>query len=122
MSFNQATFASLSDSQISDAFTFLGSSKSGFAALANSFTQISDPITGEIQTEVAGCTQEDTHLSSQISTLTTRIAAYQASVTAQLQAADAACAQLESEQSNVSAEVQSVDYVMYGRQTNLDGM
>jgi flagellar hook-associated protein 2 len=122
LSFNQATFSGLSDSQVSDAFSFFGSSNTGFAALANNFTQISDPMTGEIEMEENGCTQEDTQLTSQISTLNTRIAAYQASVTAQLQAADATCAELESEQNNVSSEVQSVDYVMYGRQTNLDGM
>jgi flagellar hook-associated protein 2 len=122
LSFDQATFDGLSDTQVSDAFKFFGSSNSGFAALANNFSQISDPVTGEIETEEAGCTQEDTQLTSQISTLNTQIAAYQASVTSQLQAADATCANLESEQNNVTAEVQSVDYVMYGRQTNLDGM
>jgi len=79
-------------------------------------------VTGEIQAEETGCTSTDAQLASQISTLNTKIAAYQASVTAQLQAADATCAQLESEQSNVTSEIQSVDYVMYGRQTNLNGM
>ena len=44
LSFNASTFNSLSSSQISDAFKFLGSSSSGFAAFANNFTQLSDPI------------------------------------------------------------------------------
>ena len=49
MSFNQNTFNTLSQTQISDAFNFLGSSTSGLAALANNFTQITDPIEGLIQ-------------------------------------------------------------------------
>ena len=40
MTFNPAVISGLSSSQVSDAFKFLGSSNSGFAALANNFTQL----------------------------------------------------------------------------------
>jgi len=122
LSFDEDTFNSLSSSQVSDAFNFFGSANSGFAALANNFTQLSDPITGLIAAQQNNWQQENTDLTNRISTLNTQISTYQASVTAQLQAADATCAELEQEQNNVNAEIESVDYVMYGRQTNLDGM
>ena len=64
---------------------------------------------------------EDTALTSQIATLTARATATQNTLTAQVQAADALCAQLESEQNNVSAEVQSLNYLTYGYQQNPSG-
>ena len=54
LSFDQNTFNALSATQISDAFKFLGSSTSGFGALASNFTQLSDPITGMIETQING--------------------------------------------------------------------
>lgn len=121
MSFNQNTFNSLSQTQISDAFSFLGSSTSGLAALANNFTQITDPIEGLIQMELTDYQNQDTSLTNQITTLTAQATATQNTLTAKVQAADALCAELESEQTNVSAEVQSLNYVMYGYQQTPTG-
>ncbi|HTS49853.1 MAG TPA: flagellar filament capping protein FliD [Bryobacteraceae bacterium] len=121
MSFNQNTFSALSVSQISDAFKFLGSSSSGLGNLANNFTQITDPIEGLIQMQQTDIETQDTALTSQIATLTARATATQNTLTAQVQAADALCAQLESEQNNVSAEVQSLNYLTYGYQQNPSG-
>src|SRR5262249_19696494 len=51
ITFNQDIFDNLTDAQISDAFKFIGSAKSGLANLASNFTQFTDPITGVIRTE-----------------------------------------------------------------------
>ncbi len=121
MSFNQNTFNNLSQTQISDAFNFLGSSTSGLAALANNFTQITDPIEGVIQLQLTDYQTQDTSLSNRITTLTAQATATQNTLTAKVQAADALCAQLASEQTSVNAEVQSLNYVMYGYQQTPTG-
>jgi flagellar hook-associated protein 2 len=114
MSFDQTTFNGLSDSQISDALSFFGSSNSGFAALANNFTQLTDPISGLIQSQQVGYTSENTQLTNQIATLNAQVSAVETNEAAVLEAADAAAAELESEQSTLSATLESVDFVDFG--------
>jgi flagellar hook-associated protein 2 len=116
MTFNPAVISGLSSSQVSDAFKFLGSSNSGFAALANNFTTLADPLSGLILQQENGYDTENTQISNQITALTTRANAQQAALTAQVQAADALVAQLQSEQSAVSASLTSLSYVLYGSQ------
>jgi flagellar hook-associated protein 2 len=122
LNFNQATFDGLSDSQIPDAFKFLGSSKSGLGALANNFTQLSDPLTGLIRLQENGYDTTNQELTRQISTLNTRTSQLQASMTARLQAADALVAQLQSRQNIVNASISSLNFVLYGKQTNSNGL
>ena len=122
LSFNQATFNGLPDSQIPDAFKFLVSSKSGLSALANNFTQLSDPLTGLIRLQENGYDRTNQELTKQISTLNTRTSQLQASMTARLQAADALVAKLQSQQNIVNASVSSLNYVLYGKQTNSNGL
>jgi flagellar hook-associated protein 2 len=117
MSFNQNTFNSLSSSQISDAYAFLGSSTSGLAALANNFTAITDPIEGVITLQQNDYTTEDQHLNDRITAMTQQATVAQNALTAKVQSADALVAQLQSEQNSVNAQVQSLNYVLYGYQT-----
>lgn len=116
MTFNPAVISGLSSSQVSDAFKFLGSSNSGFAALANNFTTLADPLSGLILQQENGYDTENAQISNQITALTTRANAQQAALTAQVQAADALVAQLQSEQSAVSASLTSLSFVLYGSQ------
>ena len=122
MTFNPSVIAGLSSTQISDAFKFLGSSNSGFAALANNFTTLSDPLSGLILQQENGYDTENTQLGNQITTLTARANAARAALTTQVQAADALVAQLQSEQSTVSASISSLNYVLYGKSTNSNGL
>jgi len=122
LNFDQNTFNALSDAQISDAFKFLGSSTSGLGALANNFTQLSDPITGIIETQVNGYESQKTELSNQITTAQARVNQVQQSSTAQMQIADALVAQLEQQQNTVNASISSLNYVLYGRQLGLNGL
>jgi flagellar hook-associated protein 2 len=122
LSFSQATFDGLSDSQIPDAFKFLGSSKSGLGALANNFTQLSDPLTGLIRVQENGYDTTNQELTSQIGTLNARTSQLQASMTARLQAADALVAELQSQQNVVNASISSLNFVLYGKQTNSNGL
>jgi flagellar hook-associated protein 2 len=116
LSFDQSTFSALSTSQVTSAFKFLGSSTSGFAGFTQQFTQLSDPATGLILSEENGLDAEDSQLNDQIATKTAQVTALQASVTAQAQQADALVAELQSEQTTLTASIQSVDLALYGQQ------
>lgn len=122
MSFDASTFNALSQAQISDAFNFLGSANSGFAALANNFTQLDDPTTGMIASEVNGYQSEITNLNNQITTAQAYVNEVQQTTTQEMAAADAYVAELQEEQSTVDASIQSLNYVLYGRQVGADGI
>jgi flagellar hook-associated protein 2 len=114
MSIDPTVVAGFSSTQLSDAFKFLGSSSSGFAAFANNFTMISDPVSGLIQNEENGLDTDNSNIGNQIATLQARATLAHNNNAANLEAADALVAQLQSEQNEVSSEVQSIDYVDFG--------
>lgn len=116
MSFDQSTLNHLSDSQINDAFTFFGSSTTGFGALAANFTQLSDPISGVIKIQDSSYTQTDLRLQDQMNTLADRINTMQANLQRQLAAADSLLASLQSQQQTLNSSLQAVSLVLYGKQ------
>jgi hypothetical protein len=83
---------------------------------------LTDPISGTIQSEETGYTADSTQLGNQITTLNAHVAQIQATATASAQQADAYVAELQSEQTVVDASVESLNYVLYGRQTNANGL
>jgi flagellar hook-associated protein 2 len=115
MSFNPDTLNALSGSQISDAFSFLGTATTGLGAVANKFTAISDPITGEIQAQLKSWDQANSRLSNQIGALTNRISDMQAALSAKLQAADSLIASLTSQQTLLTSSIQSLNYTSFGK-------
>src|SRR5215469_16726922 len=58
-SFDQTIFSQLSDSQISDAFKFIGSATSGLGEISQTLQQYSDPVTGLVKTEQNGLNTTD---------------------------------------------------------------
>jgi len=117
-SFNQTTFNQLSDSQISDAFNFIGSATSGLGGISQTLQQYSDPITGLIKTEQNGLTTSDKDLQSQITTITARISTMQTNLASQLQKADALLAALQNQQQTLTASLQGLSLVLYGKNAN----
>ncbi len=122
MSFNQNTFSTLSPSQISGAFQFLGSASSGLAAMANNFTTLSDPVSGMIINQENGYDQTNTDLGNQIQTLTTRLTQTQNALQQQLAAADTTIASMQTQQQQLTASIQSLDYVLFGQQQQQAGL
>jgi flagellar hook-associated protein 2 len=122
LSFSSNTFNALSDTQISDAYTFLGSSSSGFASLASNFTQLSDPVSGIIETQLTGYQSEETQLGDQITTGEAYVNQVEQTATQQMEAADALVAELQQQQTEVDSSIQSVNYVLYGRQVSVNGI
>jgi len=115
MSVDPTVISSFSSSQLSDAFNFFGSATTGFGALAGQFNELTDPVSGLITIQDQSYTSNDQHLQGQISTLTTQIQTMQATLSQQLAAADALVAELQSQQTVISASVQSVNLALYGR-------
>ena len=124
MSFNQTTtdpsqhiaFDSLSSTQIAGAFSFLGSTTSGFGELSSSLTQFSDPISGAIQAQQAQFQATDTRLNDRVTTMTAQVNAMQTALSAQLQSADSQIAQMQSQQQLLTSTLQGLNFASFGYQ------
>jgi flagellar hook-associated protein 2 len=121
MSLDSTVVSGLSSSQVQSAFTFLGSSTTGLASLASNLTELGDPVTGVIQSEVTGFNQTDQNLQSQILTKSTQISQMQSNLQLQLAAADANIAALESQQNMLNTTIEAMNYSTYGYQANPNG-
>ena len=117
MTINSAKFYSLSNADLSAAFDFLGSSSTGLGSLASRFTAIGDAISGSIVTEQKQIDVADARITRQVDALNIRIEYMQKSLAAQLQAADALLASLDSQQSILTGSIQSLNLVLYGKST-----
>jgi flagellar hook-associated protein 2 len=114
ISFNTSTFNKLTDSQISGAFTFLGSTTTGLGGLSSQFAQLTDPTIGLIKNQQDSYTATDKRLQGNISDLNARISLLQANLTRQLQAADALQAELTSQQQVLNGTIQSLNFSSFG--------
>lgn len=114
MSLNQTTFNALTSAQIATAFTFLGSSTTGFGAQSGLLTDYSDPLTGSIAGQQSEWTTDTTNITNHINTLTTQANQMQQTLSAALQAADEQIAQLQSQQQELSASIQSLNFTAFG--------
>jgi flagellar hook-associated protein 2 len=115
ISFDSAVFNALSDSQIGSAFDFFGSDTTGFGALADKFTQITDPITGLSKLQQDSYDQADQRIQRDMDDITERINQLQARVSAQLQAADALQAQLTAQQNLLTATLEALNVTTFGK-------
>jgi flagellar hook-associated protein 2 len=114
ITFDSTTFNSLSASQVSSAFAFIGSTTAGFGGLSEQFSQLTDPTTGLIHEQQASYSATETRLESNISDLNARIAVQQASLTSRLQAADALQAELTAQQQELNGTIQSLNFSSFG--------
>jgi flagellar hook-associated protein 2 len=116
MSLNTETFDSLSSSQVAGAFSFLGSTSSGFGGLVSRLDAISDPVTGLVKLQNDRYDAADQRLQDSIAAVTERINSMQAALTTRLQAADALLGTLQSQSSLVDASIQSLKFSLFGKQ------
>ena len=116
-SLDPSVVSGLSDSQLANALSFVGSATSGLGGLSQTFQQFSDPTSGLIQTEAKGLATTDQNLQSQITTLTSQMTVMQNNLASQLSSADAAIAELQSQQTELTASLQGLSLVLYGPST-----
>jgi hypothetical protein len=107
----------LSDSQLAGAFQFFGSETTGFGGLSQELSQVSDPNTGAIANEQITLQQDDAGLQTQIVSTEASINAMQQTLFQQLAQADTLISTLDTQQSLLTASIQSLDYTLYGAQT-----
>ena len=118
MSLNTQTFDALSDSDVAASLQLLGSSTTGIGGLQQAFSAITDPVEGTIAAQQAQWTGTTTDLTDQINTKNTQIMQMEQTLDQQLQEADASVADLTSQQSVLTASIQSLDYTSYGVNTS----
>jgi flagellar capping protein FliD len=78
---------------------------------------LSDPVTGLMSYELTSYDATDRRLAEQIEVLSARVNSTQSTLFAQLQAADALLAQLESQQTILEASVESLNLVLFGKKS-----
>ncbi len=115
MSFDQDLFYSLSDADITAGFDLLGTETTGLGVLADRFSAISNPVTGLIKTQQDQYDAADDRLSDQITTLSERIDYMQSTMFDKLQQADVLLASLNSQQSLLTATLESLDLLTFGK-------
>jgi len=101
MSFNSVKFYSLPTATVEAAFEFLGSATTGFGALSQKLTYLTDPVSGAIQAQQNVFDAADQRLSRQVEEISARIERMQAGLSARLQQADALLNRLEAQQSQL---------------------
>ncbi len=113
--FDSGVISGLSSTQLSDAFSFLGTTTTGFAGNLSQFTDISDSVTGLAKIQLDNYETENKRLGDQITVLTERALVAQKILQTQLQTADSLLASLQSQQSMLTATIQSLNYSTYGK-------
>lgn len=114
MELDAAKFNNLSESQLQDAFVFLGSPTGGLGGVTRVFRQFTDPVNGLIALEQRGLDRVDQALQKQIAAATDRIEVMRRGMQRRLQQADSLLAQIESQQNTVKASLQGLGLVLYG--------
>jgi flagellar capping protein FliD len=114
---DSTTLPSLTASQVSAAFAFLGSTTTGLGGFSQQFSAITDPFSGLIAAQQAGYKRTDQDLQGQIANLNDHISILQTALTAQIEAADAFEARLQSQQGELTATIQSLNFTSFGAPT-----
>jgi flagellar hook-associated protein 2 len=117
MSFDASAISSLSASQVDNAMQFLGSATSGLGALANGFDAIGNSVTGAAHSLVTQDNTTLTTLGDQITNLSNTITTNLTSLESQLEAADSSAAQLASQESILTSNINALNYSTYGQST-----
>lgn len=113
MSLDASKLDGLSAPRLSSALTFAGST--GLGSLAGRLTALSDPDSGIFETQQEDYQKTLDSLSEQIAAINDRVNSMQLTLQARLQAADVLLARLDSQQNMLTANIQSLNSVLYGK-------
>jgi flagellar hook-associated protein 2 len=118
LTFDPTVVAGMSSSQLTDALNFAGSTTSGLGGFSQNFDEFSNSVTGLIQTEITSDTASDASLQTQIETTTDQINTMQQNLATQIEGSDTLESEYESQQTELSATLQGLDLVLYGKNTS----
>jgi flagellar hook-associated protein 2 len=113
--FDPTVIGGMNSSQLTDALSYIGSPTTGLGAFSSVFAGFSDPVTGLIQTEIGSDKSSDVNLQTQIDTTTANINTMQQNLATQIERADALESSYESQQTELTASLQGLDLVLYGK-------
>lgn len=113
-----AVLDGLSGSRWSSALGWLSDTTTGLAAWNTTLRSFTDPVSGLFALEQSGLQDTDRRLTNQVAQMTERIQSMQRSLFDRLQAADALLARLDGQQSILTASLESLSLVMYGKRQN----
>ncbi len=115
LTYDPTKVAGMSTSQLSDALSYAGSTTTGLGGFSQNFDQLSNSVTGLIETEISSDTTSDTNLQKQIDKTTAQINTMQQNLAAQIEKSDALESSYESQQTELTASLQGLDLVLYGK-------
>ena len=121
LTFDPTVVGGMSPSQLTGALNFIGSKTTGLGGFSQNFDQFSNSVTGLIQTEIASDTTSDVELQKHIATTTDQINAMQKNLAKQIEQADALESAYESQQTELTASLQGLDLVLYGKAVGSPG-
>lgn len=114
-SLDSSAVGGFTDAQLSAAFQFIGSATAGLVGASQTFQQFGDPTSGLLGVESKGLANSDQTLQAHIATLTSQLTVMQQNLAAQLSSADALIAELQSQQTSLTASLQGLNVVLYGK-------
>jgi flagellar hook-associated protein 2 len=114
ISFDTTKFNTLSDTEVRDSFAFFADT-TGLGQYSKSTSAFSDEVTGLAALQVAQYDRTDSRLAEQIVVLEERVNLMRQNYLAKLQAADALLGSFESQQKVITASVDSLNLVLYGK-------
>ncbi|NUN02035.1 MAG: flagellar filament capping protein FliD [Bryobacteraceae bacterium] len=116
MSFDSTRFYSLSTAEFESSLDLMGTTTTGFGALAAKLDEISNPITGLIKKQQDTLDSADARMDNQIAALQERIEVMQASLSLKLQQADLLISQFSSQQQQLDVVIKSLNALSFGKE------
>lgn len=114
-SLDSTVIDNLAPSELEDAFSFLGTSTSGFGGISRDVAQISDPFTGLAKLQTDQYDAANRRINERITDINSRISDMQKSMASRLQVMDTLLASLQSQQNTLTASIDSLTYSTYGK-------
>ncbi len=115
ISFEVGMFNALSQTQLQDSFSFFKDT-TGLGALSKSTDGFSQDVTGLASIQIDQYGKTDSRLTEQIAKLEERISVLRQTYLQKLQVADALLGNFESQRNVVSASIDGLNLVLYGKQ------
>ena len=116
MSFDTTKFYSLSTAQFESAMDLMGTTATGFGALARKLDEVSNPFNGLIAKQQESLDSADTRIDTQIAAITERILVMQSALSLKLQQADVLISQFNAQQSQLDAIIKSLNTMTFGKE------
>lgn len=115
LTFDSTVIETMTNDEANSAFAFVGSTSTGLGAFWSRLNNYSDEDLGLFENQQKSYNTTNDSLSTQIDALNDRIENMRSTLQAKLQAADVLLASLERQQNVLTANIQSLNLTLYGK-------